>query len=69
MQERMYNVVRFSKDMNKSKKCDYHLTKNDVIKMGRVKLKVASIHNKKEDRLIKKRIKRRKERVSEAIKG
>ena len=44
MRERMYNVVRFLKVQSQMRKQDYQLKKNDVIKMGRVKLKVKAIH-------------------------
>lgn len=43
MKERMYNAVRFLKRNNNIIQQDYLLKKHDVIKMGRVKLKVKDI--------------------------
>ena len=59
----MYNVVRYQNIITTKKKLDYLLKKNDIIKMGRVKIKVAQtfIKQKAQDR--NDRIKRRKERV------
>lgn len=37
----MYNVVRYQNIISSKKKLDYLLKKNDIIKMGRVKIKVA----------------------------
>jgi hypothetical protein len=45
MCERMYNVVRFLQYKNEAGVHDFMLKKNDIIKMGRVKIKVKHIHN------------------------
>jgi hypothetical protein len=67
MRERMYNVVRFQKIISTKRKQDYLLKKNDIIKMGRVKIKVNQIHIKQrlKDREI--RTKRHQERVKMEI--
>ena len=44
MVERMYNVVRFMQFKNDAASHDFLLKKNDIIKMGRVKIKVKHIH-------------------------
>ena len=44
MVERMYNVVRFMQFKNDASSHDFLLKKNDIIKMGRVKIKVKHIH-------------------------
>ena len=63
MRERRYNVVRFLKVQSHVKKQDYQLKKNDVIKMGRVKLKVKDIHISEKLKLREQRIQRRKQRL------
>ena len=40
MKERMYNVVRYQNIITSKKKLDYLLKKNDIVKMGRVKIKI-----------------------------
>ena len=61
MQERMYNVIKYHRIG--SENFDYLLRKNDVIKMGRVKLKIKNIVNvdKKKDKEMKQ--KRRQQRI------
>jgi len=49
MKERMYNVVRYQNIISSNKKLDYLLKKNDIIKMGRVKIKVAQTFIKQKD--------------------
>ena len=61
MQERMYNVIRYQKI--KGDTIDSLLKNNDVLKMGRVKLKVKKIVNAERQKLMTKRFKRRKERL------
>ena len=63
MRERMYNVIRYLKQNSTKNKQDYLLKKNDVIKIGRVKLKVSQIYSKVKFENREKRIVRRKERV------
>ena len=65
MKERMYNVVRFLKVNQESTKQNYTLKKNDVIKMGRIKLKVREVHHKERDTRFKERLKRRQHRIKE----
>jgi hypothetical protein len=66
MHERMYNVVRFMNNGNGlNKRKDYLLKKNEVIKMGRVKLRVSAVYIQEKVKTRERRIKRRKERVEE----
>lgn len=46
MQERLYTVVRFLQHKDSPAIKDYQLKKNDVIKIGRVKVKVKQIFSK-----------------------
>ena len=63
MKERMYNVVRYQNIITSKKKLDYLLKKNDIVKMGRVKIKINQIFIKQKVQDRNDRIKRRKERV------
>lgn len=66
MHERMYNVVRFMNNgSGLNKKKDYLLKKNEVIKMGRVKLRVSAVYIQEKVKTRERRTKRRKERVEE----
>jgi hypothetical protein len=60
MRERMYNVVRFLKVQSQMRKQDYQLKKNDVVKMGRVKLKVKAIHINDKIKVREQKVARRK---------
>ena len=51
MKDRMYNVVRFLKEGENMKKQEYILKKNDIIKLGRIKLKVHRVFIQKKDQL------------------
>jgi hypothetical protein len=53
----------------KQQQQSYRLSKNDIIKMGRVKLKVSNIKVVKEDKQKEAKQKRREKRVKEAIKN
>ena len=59
MKERMYSVVRFLKRDENAAAEDYLLKKNDIVKMGRVKVKIKHIHSqnwvKVKDRKLKRR--------------
>jgi hypothetical protein len=57
MQERMYNVIKYHR-INQEP-MDYLLKKNDVMKMGRVKLKVKTIVNVEKNKEKEKKQKRR----------
>lgn len=48
-----------------NKKKDYLLKKNEVIKMGRVKLRVSAVYIQEKVKTRERRTKRRKERVEE----
>jgi hypothetical protein len=61
MQERLYNAIRYQR--HSSKKYDHMLKKNDVIKMGRVKLKVHTIYDKKQASTCNMKFRRRIKRV------
>jgi hypothetical protein len=63
MKERMYNVVRFLKMQNSMAVQEYQLKKNDIIKMGRVKLKIKLIHYSDKVKLRNMRLVRRKKRL------
>jgi len=69
MQERMYNAVRYQRTNRglESKKYDYLLKKNDVIKMGRVKLKVNTNFGQKKNIARDLKIRRRARRIKDAI--
>jgi len=69
MKERMYSVVRFLKNQNNVAALDYKLSKNDIIKMGRVKLKIKHIHIEDKVKIRNKKLKRRKERVENEKEG
>jgi hypothetical protein len=60
MKERMYNVVRFLKLKDENTVQDYLLKKNDIIKMGRVKIKVKQIHIEDKVKLRHLKVERRK---------
>lgn len=45
----MYNIVRFLKAGSKLKDRDFLLKKNDIVKMGRIKLKVQNIFSNKKE--------------------
>ena len=63
MRERMYNVVRFLKRNNNIIQQDYLLKKHDIIKMGRVKLKVKEIYSTKKIQARKIKEKRHRKRI------
>jgi len=63
MRERMYNVIRFIQFKNEEGVQDFVLKKNDIIKMGRVKIKIKHIHKKGKVELRAIRQKRRIERL------
>lgn len=44
MQERMYNVIRYNR-VDKSMPQNYLIKKHDIIKMGRVKIKVKDFYS------------------------
>ena len=59
----MYNVLRFLKVQNNINVQDYQLKRNDIIKMGRVKLKIKLIHYAEKVKMRNLRIERRKQRL------
>mmetsp|Transcript_33032 Transcript_33032/g.50614 ORF Transcript_33032/g.50614 Transcript_33032/m.50614 type:complete len:116 (-) Transcript_33032:2366-2713(-) len=63
MRERMYNVVKYMKIPNSRHQSDYMLKKNDVIKMGRVKLRVKEIFIAGKARYRNRKKERRKKRL------
>jgi hypothetical protein len=63
MKERMYNVIRYLKQNSTKNKQDYLLKKHDIIKIGRVKLKVSTTFNKDKFVLKNKKKARRKEKA------
>jgi len=70
MRERMYHVIKHLKysagadaELATYQKHNYLLKKNDIIKLGRVKLKVKSIYNKDRAQAREKCEKRRKARL------
>ena len=65
MKERMYNAVRFLKRNNNILQQDYLLKKNDVVKMGRVKLKVKEIYLTEKHDARKVKEKRHKKRLED----
>lgn len=64
MRERMYNVVRFMKIQDYRDNPEYLLKKNDVIKIGRVKLRVKVFHSTRKSKFNKKKVERRKQRLA-----
>lgn len=65
MMERMYNVVKYQRINNEQ--VEFLLRKNDIIKMGRVKLKVKNIVNIERNKLKEKMKQRRKKRLQNYV--
>lgn len=63
MKERMYSVVRFLKRDENAAAEDYLLKKNDIVKMGRVKVKIKHIHSQNWVKVKDRKLKRRQKRI------
>lgn len=67
MKERLYNVIKYKKTKQTNSKVVQQLKKNDIIKMGRVKVKVTEIHIPKKVRRREKKKLRHLARVNAAV--
>ena len=67
MKERMYNVIRYLKQNSTKNKQDYLLKKNDIIKVGRVKLKVSTNFNNEKITLREKKAARKNKKLNNKL--